>query len=130
MAFQQADHGQRQQDDQGQVAGLDETRADGGQDSLRSEARGKSRGDGGDDHHQHRIETQDEARDDDADPDQGPKADVCNHWKTFRCISGARPADQAAGPRPFACTACLAHGTENGAWAGMKTSPCIILLNN
>ena len=69
-------HGQRQQDDQRQVARLDEARANGGQHLVDGEARRQCRADGRDDHDQHGIEAQHEARNDDGHPDKRPEIDV------------------------------------------------------
>ncbi|MNL28400.1 hypothetical protein D3C87_1500410 [compost metagenome] len=79
VALKQADHGQRQQDDQRQVACLDEGRADCGEDLHQRHGSGQPRDDGGKRHHQHGIEPQDKADDDDADPEQGPKIDSRFH---------------------------------------------------
>jgi ABC-type Zn2+ transport system substrate-binding protein/surface adhesin len=80
VALQQADDGQRQKNDQRQVARLDEAAADGREDGHRPEARGGRRRDGRDDHHQHRVEAQDEARNDHGHADQRPQmGDVRSH---------------------------------------------------
>ncbi|MNT25497.1 hypothetical protein D3C72_1610170 [compost metagenome] len=81
MALQQADHRQRQKNDQRQVARLDEAGADGREDRHRAEAGGERRDDGRDDHDQHRIEAQDEPRNDHGHADQRPQGDFrCHGW--------------------------------------------------
>jgi len=58
MPFQQADYGERQKDDQRNVARLDKTSADFGEDFLNRKMRGQPGNDRGDCHDQHRIEPQ------------------------------------------------------------------------
>ena len=79
MALQQANHGQRQQDDQRQIARLDEACANHGQHLVERKARRKSRADGGHDDHQHGVKAQRKAGNDDEHADQRPQVDVSKH---------------------------------------------------
>ena len=79
MALQQTDHGQRQQDDQRQVARLDKARANGGQHLVDGKARGKCRSYGRDDHDQHGVKAQREAGNDDEHANQRPQIDISRH---------------------------------------------------
>ena len=73
VPFQQTDHGERQQDDERDIAGLEEARTDSSEDAIQT---GKCAAPAGDDrgggHDQHRIEAQDEAHDDDGHAYQWP----------------------------------------------------------
>ena len=79
VAFKQTDDGQRQQDDQRQVAGFHEPGADGGKHLVDRETRRQRRADGRDDHDLHGIEAQHEARHDDGHAYQRPEIDVRQH---------------------------------------------------
>ncbi|MPN11849.1 hypothetical protein SDC9_159157 [bioreactor metagenome] len=79
VALQQADHGQGQQDDERQIAGLDKAGPDGGQNLVQRKARRKSCADGGHDDHQHGVKAQREAGNDDEHADQRPQVYVYRH---------------------------------------------------
>jgi hypothetical protein len=68
VALQQADDGQRQENDQCQGAGLDEAGANGCQDGLQRHASCQAGDHGSRGYHQHWIETQHEAHDDNQHP--------------------------------------------------------------
>ncbi|MDR6177271.1 hypothetical protein QE393_000531 [Pseudomonas sp. SORGH_AS 211] len=87
VAFEQADHRQRQQDDQRQGACLDEAGADGGEQRLGAELGGDSGGHGGQGNHQQRMEPQHEADHDDQHAQQRPEVDGGLH----RWMSPAGP---------------------------------------
>jgi hypothetical protein len=79
MALQQADHGQWQQDDQRQIARLDEAGPNGGQYLVQRKARRKGSAYGGHDDHQHGVKAQRKARNDDEHANQRPQVEIYRH---------------------------------------------------
>ncbi|MNT32824.1 hypothetical protein D3C72_1687230 [compost metagenome] len=101
VPLEQADHGQRQQDDQRQVARLDEGGADRGEDLHQRHRRGQPGGQRGEYHDQHGIEAQHEADNDDADPDKGPEIDCLFHKRHQTSVteaSGRQPCQRTTAP--------------------------------
>jgi hypothetical protein len=74
-AFQQADRGQRQQQDQRQVAGLDERRAQRFEHVEHGQVRGPAGHPTGHDHDQHGVGAQQESGGDGRDAEQRPQVD-------------------------------------------------------
>ena len=103
MALEQANHRQGQQDDERQVARLDEACADGSQDLVDGKPRRQGRAHGRDDHDQHGVKPQDKAHDDDGHPDEWPQIDVTKHvdpslsTKTHKHPAQPRPPNQGTG---------------------------------